>query len=383
MKSQSLPILRGKVMHVQLRADAELLDEVMVVAFGTQKKSSFTGAASVVSSEQLSKHVTTNVANALVGSTPGLQIRGGSGAPGAGQGSIKIRGIASLYAETDPLIIVDGAPYSASLSNIPQNDIESVTVLKDAASAALYGARGAGGVILVTTKNGKNKKAQITVDAKWGANSRSVQDYETITDPGQYYEAMYAQYYNYYFYGQGQSLDNANVNANKLMLSHLAYNIYTLPEGEQLVGTNGKLNPNARLGRSYQADGETYYLTSDNWRDQAYSSALRQEYNVTINGAMGKGSYYASMGYLDEDGIIEYSGFKRFTARFKADYQARKWLKVGTNNRRAPSEPRSVHELLRSVRKAQRQPDGWSRMVRHQDDLPLCLCTGCFLACNP
>lgn len=383
MKSQCLPILCGKVMHVQLRADAELLDEVMVVAFGTQKKSSFTGAASVVSSEQLSKHVTTNVANALVGSTPGLQIRGGSGAPGAGQGSIKIRGIASLYAETDPLIIVDGAPYSASLSNIPQNDIESVTVLKDAASAALYGARGAGGVILVTTKNGKNKKAQITVDAKWGANSRSVQDYETITDTGQYYEAMYAQYYNYYFYGQGQSLDKANVNANKLMLSHLAYNIYALPEGEQLVGTNGKLNPNARLGRSYQADGETYYLTSDNWRDQAYSTALRQEYNVTINGAIDKGSYYASMGYLDEDGIIEYSGFKRFTARFKADYQARKWLKVGTNNRRTPSEPRSVHELLRSVRKAQRQPDGWSRMVRHQDDLPLCLCTGCFLACNP
>ena len=77
---------------------------------------------------------------------------------------------------------------------------ESVTVLKDAASAALYGARGAGGVILVTTKNGKNKKAQITVDAKWGANSRSVQDYETITDPGAYYEAMYGQYYNYYYY---------------------------------------------------------------------------------------------------------------------------------------------------------------------------------------
>ena len=233
MQSQSLPILRGKVMHVALRADAELLDEVMVVAFGTQKKSSFTGAASVVNSEQLSKHVTTNVANALVGSTPGLQIRGGSGAPGAGQGSIKIRGIASLYADTDPLIIVDGAPYSASLSNIPQNDIESVTVLKDAASAALYGARGAGGVILVTTKNGKNKTAQITVDAKWGANSRSVQDYETITDPGQYYETMYSQYYNYYFYGQGQSLENANMNANKLMMSHLAYNIYTLPEGEQ------------------------------------------------------------------------------------------------------------------------------------------------------
>ena len=163
MEGQEVTIKNG-IMRIVLKSDSELLDEVMVVAFGTQKKSSFTGSASVVSSEDLSKHVATNVANALVGSTPGLQLRGGSGAPGAGQGSIKIRGIASMYANTDPLIIVDGAPYSASLSNIPQDDIESVTVLKDAASAALYGARGAAGVILVTTKTGANKKAQINVD---------------------------------------------------------------------------------------------------------------------------------------------------------------------------------------------------------------------------
>jgi hypothetical protein len=110
-------------LKIVLKNDSEVLDEVMVVAFGTAKKSSFTGAATVVGAEELSKHVTTNVANALVGSTPGLQLRGGSGAPGASQGSIKIRGISSLYADTDPLIVVDGAPYSASLSNIPQEDI--------------------------------------------------------------------------------------------------------------------------------------------------------------------------------------------------------------------------------------------------------------------
>lgn len=331
MQTQTLPIKKGSMLRVMLRSDSELLEEVMVVAFGTQKKSAFTGSASVLGTEELSKHITTNVANALVGSTPGLQLRGGSGAPGAGQGSIKIRGIASMYAATDPLIIVDGAPYSASLSNIPQEDIESVTVLKDAASAALYGARGAAGVILVTTKGGKNKKAQVNVDVKWGANSRAVQDYETINDPGKYYETVYGQYYNYYYYGQGQSTDAANVNANDIMMRHLGYNIYTLPEGERLIGMNGRLNPNATLGRSYEANGETYYVTNDNWRDAAYSTALRQEYNVSIQGAMDKGSFYASLGYLDEDGIIEYSGYKRLSARFKADYQARTWLKMGAN----------------------------------------------------
>lgn len=330
MQTQEIAIKPGTI-RVSLKSDSEMLDEVMVVAFGTQKKSAFTGSATVMNNEELSKHITTNVANALVGSTPGLQLRGSSGAPGASQGSINIRGIASLYADTDPLIIVDGAPYSASLSNIPQNDIESITVLKDAASAALYGARGAAGVILITTRDGKNKKAQINVDVKWGANSRAIQDYETINDPGQYYETIYKQYYNYYYYGRGLDASTANTSANSLMLDHLAYNIYTIPDGENLIGLDGKLNPNATLGRSYTSGGETYYLTADNWRDAAYHTALRQEYNVNINGANDRGSFYASMGYLDEDGIIDNSGYQRFSARFKADYQARKWLKIGTN----------------------------------------------------
>ena len=329
MEGQEVSIKNG-IIKIVLKSDTELLDEVMVVAFGTQKKSAFTGSASVVDAEALSKHVATNVANALVGSTPGLQLRGGSGAPGASQGNIKIRGIASLYANTDPLIIVDGAPYSASLSNIPQEDIESVTVLKDAASAALYGARGAAGVILVTTKSGANKKAQVNVDVKWGANSRAIQDYETIDDPGKYYETVYSQY-NRYYMAQGQDAATANVNANTLMLNHLGYNIYTVPNGQQLIGTDGRLNPNATLGRAYEANGETYYMINDNWRDAAYRTALRQEYTVSINGANDKGSFYASAGYLNEDGIIEFSGFKRFSARFKADYQAKKWLKIGAN----------------------------------------------------
>ncbi|MCD8286753.1 MAG: SusC/RagA family TonB-linked outer membrane protein, partial [Clostridia bacterium] len=330
-KTLIVDVANRGVVDVALEPDALALQETIVVAFGTATRESFTGSATVVDSETLSKRVTTNVSNALVGTTPGLQIKGSSGAPGAGNGSINIRGLASMYADTDPLIIVDGAPYSASLSNIPQGDVESITVLKDAASAALYGSRGAAGVILITTKSGQNKKAQVNVDMRWGANSRSVQDYRTITDPGQYYEAAYVNYFNYYFLGKGQDLATANVSANDLMLNQLVYNVYTVPEGQQLIGTNGKLNPNATLGRSYEANGETYYLYPDNWRDAAYKNAFRQEYEVSLSGAADKTSYYASFGYLDEDGVIEYSGYKRFSARVKADYQPFKWLKVGTN----------------------------------------------------
>ena len=319
-------------MKIVLDTDNQSLDEVMVVAYGTAKKSAFTGSAAVVGSEELSKKVTTNVADALVGSVSGLQMRGSSGQPGAGQGSINIRGIASMYAATDPLVIVDGAPYSASLSNIPTDDIESVTVLKDAASAALYGARGAAGVIIVTTKKGANKEGKINVDMKWGVNSRAVPEYDVITDPGQYYEAVYSEFYNKYYYGDGMSANAANVKANTTMLNKLAYNVYSYPTGEQLIGLDGKLNPNATLGRMVTAaNGQSYYLTPDDWSDAVFQNSLRQEYNVNASGGTERSSYYASLGYLNDEGIIKNSSFERITARLKADYQIKKWLKLGAN----------------------------------------------------
>ena len=319
-------------MRIVLTSDAKALDEVMVVAFGTAKKSAFTGSAAVINSDDLAKKTTANVANALVGSVPGLQMTGQSGAPGAGSGAMYIRGLSSLYSSVDPLIIVDGAPYYASLTNIATDDIESVTVLKDAASAALYGAAGAAGVILVTTKKGKTQEAVVNVDMRWGANSRSVQDYETIQDPALYYETYYAMMNNYYVNAVGYGTAAANAAANQATLSRLGYNVYTVPEGQNLIGTNGKLNPNATLGRSYVAsNGETYYMTPDDWTKAAYSTALRQEYTVNISAGGPRSSFYASAGYLNEDGIIEYSGYERFTSRLKADYQAKKWLKVSAN----------------------------------------------------
>ena len=330
---QSKSVKAGKNMKIVLDADNHSLDEVMVVAYGTAKKSAFTGSAAVIGSEELSKKVTTNVADALVGSVSGLQMRGSSGQPGASQGSINIRGIASMYAATDPLVIVDGAPYSASLSNIPTDDIESVTVLKDAASAALYGARGAAGVIIVTTKKGaNNSEGKINVDMKWGSNSRAIPEYDVITDPGQYYEAVYSEYYNKYYYGDGLNVSAANVKANSAMLNKLAYNVYSYPDTEQLIGLDGKLNPNATLGRTITgAGGKSYYVTPDDWTDAVFQNSLRQEYNVNASGGSDRSSYYASLGYLNDEGIIKNSSFERITARLKADYQIKNWLKLGAN----------------------------------------------------
>ena len=331
MAPQEQAIAGRSVIDVTLEDESQQVDEVIVVAFGTTKKEAFTGSASVVRSEELSKKITSNVSEALVGSVPGLQIRGTSGAPGSDNGKIRIRGISSIYSSSNPLIIVDGAPYSQSLANIPAEDIESMSVLKDAASAALYGARGAAGVIIITTKRGKTGDAQINIDVKIGSNKKAVPEYDKVSDPARYYEAAYAQYYNYNFYGKGLSAVDANVGANDDLLNALGHQVYTVPDGQLLIGQDGKLNPNAKLGFVEERDGEKYYYTPDNWDDTAYRRALRQEYTLSVNGGTEKGAYYWSIGYLNDDGIIEHSGYDRFTSRLKTDYQAKKWLRVGGN----------------------------------------------------
>lgn len=164
-----------------------------------------------------------------------------------------------------------------------------------------------------------------------GVNSRAVQDYNVIKNPGEYYEAYYAQLYNNYYYGQGYNATNANAKANTQMINDLGYNVYTVPDGETLIGINGKLNSNASLGRKYTYNGTDYYMKPDNWTDMAYKNALRQEYNVSVNGGTDHSSFYASLGYLNEDGVVDYSSYDRVSARVKADYQAKKWLKVGAN----------------------------------------------------
>ena len=320
-------------LNVVLEEDTQSIDDVIVVAFGTARKEAFTGSVAVVNSDDIAKIQSSNVAQSLVGRVAGLQTASSSGDL-TGKPSIRIRGISSINAGKEPLWVVDGVPYEGDLNNINPNDIASMTVLKDAASNALYGARGANGVIMVTTKKASAGEAKVTFDAKWGVNSKALREYEVIKSPELYYETHYKYLYNYHF-DQTQNAVSAYERAAGSLTGNatggLGYNIYTVPEGQYLIGRNGKLNPDATLGNIVSYRGEDYLLTTDDWMEEAYDNAFRQEYNVNIAGANENANFYASLGYLDNTGIIKSSELQRYTARLKADYQAKKWLKVGAN----------------------------------------------------
>ena len=322
MGSQEVAATDGIV--VTLSEDTKQLDEVMVVAFGTATKKSFTGAASVVKADEISKRQTSNVTDALAGQVAGVQGLSTSGQPGT-TSTIRIRGIGSMASSNAPLYVIDGIPANDdAVSTLSNADIESVTVLKDAASNALYGARGANGVILITTKRGSTRDAQIKIDAKWGTNRRGVPSYDVMTDPGMYYENFYQALYA--AYGSHDAANKYLLDANN---GGLGYQVYTIPAGERLVGTNGKLNPNATPG---YVNALGYTLQADNWYNELFNSNnLRQEYNLSVSGSTDKLTYFASGSYLDDSGIIENSGFRRATGRVNVDYQAKKWLKIGTN----------------------------------------------------
>ena len=334
MQAQTVAVSGRTTIDVVLLADSEQIEEVIVQAFGTAKKEAFTGSAAVLKSDELLKTQSSSVANALAGKVAGLQTTQGSGSLGS-QPSITIRGLGSINAGTAPLWVVDGVPYEGDLNNLNMADIESMTVLKDAASNALYGARGANGVIMVTTKRAKAGDARVNFDAKWGVNTRARQLYEYAKDPGQYYEMHYTALKNYYYDNNGNDAAAAHAMANASLTTNgvggLGYNVYTVPAGQMLIGSNGKLNPNATLGRKFTYKDTEYYVTPDDWMDELYNPSFRQEYNVSIAGATEKSNFFASFGYLDNTGITDGSNMERWTARLRADYQAKKWLKVGAN----------------------------------------------------
>ena len=331
---QQIAVAGKSRIDITLKEDTQSSDDVIVVAFGTAKKEAFTGSANVIKSDDIAKSQQSNVAQALAGKVAGVQLTNSSGQPGAAP-DIRIRGFSSLNAGNSPLWIVDGMPYSGDLNNLNPNDIESMTVLKDAASNALYGARGANGVVMITTKKAKSKDAIITVDAKWGVNSRAVKDYEYITNPAQFYETHYNALKNYYL-DSGMSTMEAHLKANQNLTGSandggLGYMVYTVPEGQEFIGINGKVNPQATLGRRLVYEGQEYYVRPDDWTDAAFRTSLRQEYNISIAGSGDKTSVYASFGYLNNEGIAYNSDMDRFTTRLKLDYQAKDWLKMGAN----------------------------------------------------
>lgn len=333
MTSQTLTGKSG--MLVRMEDETSTLNEIVVTAFGEQKRSAFTGSAAVVDSKKIEQKQLTNVISALQGEAAGVQMINNSGDPTATP-ELRIRGFSSISAGKDPLIIVDGSPYDGGWNNLNPADVASITVLKDAASAALYGARGANGIVMITTKKATIGDAAITVDAKWGATTRIKRDYETIDNIGQYYETYYKALYNYGVNAQNMNSAAAHIFANETIglptnEGGLGYMAMTVPTGEYLIGDNGRLNPHATLGGITTYNGKQYTIMPDNWMDAVSRTGMRQEYNINANGGNEKMQYYASLGYLKTEGICRASDFERYSARLKANYQAKKWLKLGGN----------------------------------------------------
>ena len=329
-QTKEVMVSSSGIHNVALDPDSEYLDETIVVAYGTATKSSFTGSASMVKAETIEARVTTNVTSALAGTTPGVQVISSSGDPASGGSTIRIRGIGSMSASNAPLYIVDGMPYDGNIADINPSDVESMSVLKDAAASAIYGARGANGVVLITTKRAGSADAVVRIDAKWGSNSRLIPQYDVISDPALYYETHYKMMYNSQIYA-GKTSAEAYAYADTYLFDTnnggLGYQVYTVPEGEKFIGEDFKLNPNATLGYS---DG-TYYYIPDNWYKETFHNSFRQEYNLSVSGGNGKLKYYGSAGFLNDGGIVNNSGFERYTTRINADYQAKPWLKIVSN----------------------------------------------------
>ncbi len=331
-ETQSVAIAGKTRLAITLDEDTHGIADVVITSFGTVKKKDLTGSVSSVSAQDIAKTTVSSATKMLEGAVAGVQSISTSGQPGE-DASIYIRGIGSINGRQEALIVLDGVPYSSSLSTINPLDIESIVVSKDAAANALYGSRAANGIVFVTTKKGaRNQKAKIMFEGKWGWNEMGVGEHETMQKAGDYYEYLYGGLYNYALEGFGGDAAKAAAFAqHNLMAVSGNYMAYKIPEGTTLIdAATGKLNPEAKL---------LYY---DNYDDYLFKKQFRQEYTLSVSGGNDKMDYYVSGNFLEDPSYVIMSKFKRYAGRASFNAQATKWLKVGTNitySRRETDDP--------------------------------------------
>lgn len=350
---------------VTLSDDTQALDEVVVIAYGTAKKKDLTGSISSVDTKAIELQANSSVSKSLEGAAPGVQLMGVDGQPGVDSGII-IRGLGSMNpGNSEALVVIDGVPANSGtnvLATLNPKDIESMTVLKDAASTAIYGSRGANGVIMITTKKGKQGRAKITYEGRFGWNEVGPGRVDLVNDPAAYYEYAWSSIYNAVRYYNpsnptttnvlkpnmshdeaalfaSQHLFNYNGNMTSFERNGLGnYLLYDVPGmtyqttgklntstqsatlvGAYLVGVDGKLNPNAK---------RLYY---DPLEDQFLEKNFRQEHNLSVSGASEKNDYYLSLGYLEDPSYITGSSFDRYNVRGSFNSQVLPWLRSGIN----------------------------------------------------
>ena len=310
----------AKPLRIQLRNDVHNLDEVVVVAYGTQKKTSLTGAIQEVKSDEILLRPTSSVASALEGTVTGVQVNSTYGVPGEDP-AIRIRGVGTVNGSSSPLYILDGVPYGGNISDLNPQDIESMSVLKDAASAALYGNRASNGVNLITTKKGKQGKLNMTADIKLGTYSRGIPEYDRL-GANQWMEAQWLNMKNFRMSAGDDAATAAAYASENLIADRLYLNIYNKADNA-LFTSDGKLVSDAKIIGTYGEDLD--------WYDQAIHNGYREEYNLNANGATEKSDYLFSIGYLNENGYLKTSGFDRISGRAAVNVQPVKWFKSGFN----------------------------------------------------
>ena len=317
MKTREVAIKKGEL-KIVMKSDAEVLDEVMVVAYGTVKKSAFTGSATVVDQDKI-KSSAVSFDKSLAGQVSGVQVMSNSGQPGSGT-SFRIRGSGSLKASNEPLYVIDGVATTSTeyssiaeenesssniLSSINPNDIESITVLKDAAAAALYGSRAANGVVVITTKSGKEGKARVNFNAQFSW-SKLGKAYDMMSSAD-----MYKMIYQGYR-AKGETMEEANASAQGA-LTHNPYNV------ENPLDENGNVVDGAKL------------VVDTDWQKEVFRTAPSQDYNMNVSGKNDKTNYFFSIGYTKQGGITPASDFKRYSAKANINTKVNRWFNAGLN----------------------------------------------------
>ncbi|KUF42048.1 TonB-dependent receptor [Myroides marinus] len=315
-KSQSIKVGKQHIININLQSESESLDDIVIVAYGAQKQKAVVGAISQVKSDVLDKQVATSVVSALQGTVSGVNIINSSSQPGESP-TIRVRGIGSINASADPLIILDGAPYSGNLNAISADQIEAINVLKDASSTALYGSRGANGVILIKTKMGKRNAApDVNIKLSSGVAFDAVKTHEVLDTKG-YTQYLWEGRKNNYQYVLGQDEVTARKNASDGLVSYFGYNPF---------GTNQPVDYNGNWTVKNPLLWET------DWKKELQrNQAFRNEYNFNIAGGGDKTTYFLSANYLNQDGMIKTSNFERTTVRLNIESQVTDWLQVGAN----------------------------------------------------
>lgn len=319
-QSQSIEIGTASTYDISMAAGNEL-DEVIVTGYSATTKQSFTGTATKIDAEKLSRKSVADISQALAGEAAGVRVINTSGQPGT-SAAVRIRGLGSINGSTQPLYIVDGAPFLGDISAINPSDIESTTILKDAQATAIYGSRGANGVIVINTKRGRSGHQTIEVETRTGINVNLLPRYDVIESPERYIALSWEGLKNNALIGDSPNPINY---ANENLFSNVGispkYNLWNVDNGAELI------DPNTGMVRP----GVTRKYNPEDWEDYAFQASNRQQADLRISGGNEKSSYYTSFGYLKDEGYSINSDYERLTSRLNITHQVTDWLTGSAN----------------------------------------------------